>query len=182
MAWAAKHYLASTTTINNNQRLAFELETRLNRTLGLVHLNVSEIEHCLNATATANFPSGRDKKKKGTAKVPEEEEEVVRNELKLFCMTAWHQQQLAYQVFEYLDQGQKGVVVVEDLHRVVSDFFTEDDALDEDDLLEMMALVQQPQQPQQDGNSNTTVVAAGEGLLSKDDLVRIARSINLQEM
>lgn len=71
------------------------------------------------------------------------------------------QTERAKKVFQLLDDAGKGVIVVEDLQRVVNEFL--DENLDADDLFEMIDVVDQ----------------SGNGLLSQDDLVQVARLIGL---
>lgn len=110
----------------------------------------------------------------------------LEEKLTMFCAAAWHQQQLAYRVFDYLDPDGKGVVVVEDLQRAAPEFLWAGDTVgevrnqkkkqkgyhggnneddDDDVLVEMIQLAD----------------SSGEGLLSREDFVRIARRINLHD-
>lgn len=72
------------------------------------------------------------------------------------------QTQSAIRVFEMLDEAGKGMVVLEDLQRVAPEILGEDDARD-DDLVEMV----------------NQVDPSGEGFLTRDDMIRIARKVGL---
>ncbi|GKY92686.1 hypothetical protein MPSEU_000238700 [Mayamaea pseudoterrestris] len=71
---------------------------------------------------------------------------------------AYRQTQRAHRVFRLLDTADKGVVIVEDLQRVCQEL---DQNLEEDELDEMINQYAQ------------------DGLLTKDDLVKIARQVGL---
>ena len=76
------------------------------------------------------------------------------------------QQQVADKVFGLIDIHGKGVIVLEDLHRVVAELGDQDstdDALGEEELQEMLEAVD----------------TSGEGLLGKEDFYRLVRMINL---
>lgn len=75
------------------------------------------------------------------------------------------QTERANKVFEMLDTGGKGVVVIEDLQRAATEFL-DDGSVDDDDLVDMM---------QEFDKSSSD----GEGLLTKDDIVLIARKVGL---
>lgn len=75
---------------------------------------------------------------------------------------AWHRQQRAERAFHLLDEAGKGVVVVEDLRRVVADILHEEELSDQD-LHEMVDEMDQ----------------SGDGLLTKDDFYRLAVKVNL---
>mgnify|MGYP002173329378 CR=1 FL=1 len=77
-----------------------------------------------------------------------------------FAATKWIQMEKAHQAFELIDQGGKGVVVLEDLQRVAQELGED---LTEEELTEMMELVDR----------------SGDGLLRPKDFVRIARKVNL---
>jgi Ca2+-binding EF-hand superfamily protein len=66
-------------------------------------------------------------------------------------------------VFNKLDEHGKGVVVVQDLQRVVSDVFACDDNINDDDLHEMVDMFDE----------------SGDDVLTLNDFIRIARAINL---
>ncbi|KAL7562268.1 hypothetical protein ACA910_004072 [Epithemia clementina (nom. ined.)] len=175
---------------NRNERPnAACLEAMLNRQLGLVHLDCASIvQDCWDIAAIDDDNKRRHKKGAAAHQTTAIE---VEEKLKWFCMEAWHQQQLAYRIFDYLDEARKGVVVLEDLQRVAPEFLADDD--DDDDnnarkkknngshqdeeyddfLVEMMNVVHP--------SSSSSSSAGGDGLLSKEDMVRIARLVNLQE-
>jgi hypothetical protein len=80
------------------------------------------------------------------------------------------QTESAIRVFELLDVDRKGVVVLEDLQRVAPDILGEGtgnsngkDSWKEEDLVQMVAQVDR----------------SGDGLLTKDDMIRIARAVGL---
>lgn len=74
---------------------------------------------------------------------------------------SYQQQQRAKQVFALLDEAGKGVVVLHDLQRVAKDLLD----VPEDDLEEMIREFDQ----------------TGDGLLYPEDIVRIARLVELDE-
>jgi Ca2+-binding EF-hand superfamily protein len=76
---------------------------------------------------------------------------------------SYQQQQRANQVFTLLDEAGKGVVVVQDLQRVVQELFEEE--VNDEDLEEMIREFDQ----------------SGDGLLYPDDILRIARLVGLSE-
>lgn len=76
---------------------------------------------------------------------------------------SYQQQQQAEKVFSLLDEAGKGVVVLHDLQRVVNDIMDED--VTEEDLVEMIHEFDQ----------------SGDGLLFREDIIRIARLVGLQE-
>jgi len=74
------------------------------------------------------------------------------------------QTERARKVFDLLDAAGKGVVVLEDLQRFVGEVLTGGDStIDDDDLMEMVEEFD----------------TSGCGLLSRDDLVLIARKVGL---
>lgn len=119
-----------------------------------MHLDSDEIQLLFTSTTTKNAST---------------DDTELSESLTSYATNAWNQQQLAIQVFQYLDHGGKGVVVVQDLQQVADEFLNtnngNDDPLDLDDLHDMMALA-----------------GASDGLLSKEDFVKIARQINLQNV
>jgi len=92
-------------------------------------------------------------------------EAAVGNELKLqqLAVESYRQNAKAQQVFQLLDHVGKGCVVVQDLQRAVEELELDADDWSVDELQEMMSLF----------DTNDT------GLLSKDDVLRIARQVNL---
>ena len=117
-----------------------------------MHLDSDEIQQLFTSTTTKNAST---------------DDTELSESLTSYATNAWNQQQLAFQVFQYLDHGGKGMVVVQDLQQVADEFLNtnNDDPLDLDDLHDMMALA-----------------GASDGLLSKEDFVKIARQINLQNV
>ena len=67
----------------------------------------------------------------------------------------------AKRVFELLDENGKGVVVLQDLQRVASDVMG-DGKWEDEDLIGMVQLV-----------------AAADGLVTQDDIIRVARKVEL---
>ncbi len=84
-----------------------------------------------------------------------DEESLVR-----FAVTKAIQVDKAYKVFELMDQDGKGVVVLEDLERVAAE---QGEDISREELEEMVQFA--------DGS--------GEGLLTAQDFIRMARKVNL---
>lgn len=80
--------------------------------------------------------------------------------LEQFIIRSYEQTQQAFRVFEHLDEAGKGVVVVEDLQRVCQEL---DQKLDIEEMEEMIQYVNGEE----------------EGMLSKEDVVKIAMQVGL---
>ena len=74
----------------------------------------------------------------------------------------YRQQEKAERVFHMLDEAGKGVIVMQDLQRVYSDVLG-DDEISDDDIVEMVQEVDR----------------SGDGILYKEDMIRIARQVHL---
>mmetsp|Transcript_20909 Transcript_20909/g.27016 ORF Transcript_20909/g.27016 Transcript_20909/m.27016 type:complete len:209 (+) Transcript_20909:171-797(+) len=141
------------TATNNQQEQLNSFQSLLETKLDLEHLDSDALQHIFSSSNSNNNDC-----------------KILSEALQTFAVNSWHQQQLAFQVFYFMDQGGKGVVVLEDLQQVAGEFLNDSggDAAGEIDLEEledMMALA---------GSSTS------DGLLSKEDFVKIARKVNLQ--
>jgi len=92
-----------------------------------------------------------------------ENTEKKHQQLKELAAKNYAQTKRALRAFELLDEAGKGCVVVEDLQRVANEILGEDGQTTEDDLIEMIQQFDQ----------------SGDGVLSKDDFIRIARQVGL---
>jgi Ca2+-binding EF-hand superfamily protein len=85
----------------------------------------------------------------------------LRASLESLAVEKYRQQKKAVLVFNLLDEAGKGVVVLEDLQRVSLEMLGEE--IDDDELVEMIQQVDR----------------SGDGILDKDDMIRIARQVGL---
>jgi Ca2+-binding EF-hand superfamily protein len=87
-------------------------------------------------------------------------DENIKRDLEKLGQQKWIQTSKAERAFALLDEGQKEFVVVQDLQRVATDLLQDATV---DDLHEMVQEFDQ----------------SGDGILTKDDLIRIARKVGL---
>jgi len=85
----------------------------------------------------------------------------AKEQLKQLAVASWNQRYKAERAFDLLDGAKKGVIVLGDLQRVARDILGED--ITDQELIEMIEEVDR----------------SGDGILFKEDFVRVARHVQL---
>jgi hypothetical protein len=126
------------------------------------HLDTADIVACLS------LPPRSTSKRRST---DDNQQPQVEMAMESLVARAYRQTVQANAVFDLLDMDGKGCVVAEDLHRAVAELWTResDESISEDQVEEMMQFAGTDQIDMHDDMK----------ILSRDDLVRIARMVNL---
>ena len=194
-------------------QLIAQFQTCLESHLQLVHVDCSKVSDCLTVLSSDSSNQERNDDDDNTSTKPKKRavtKEEARssssqqptqqaNELQAFCRQAWVQQQLAQQVFAYLDQAGKGVLVWEDLQRVAPEFLFDVSSNDPPMLGEKIAAYQKRKKANHDLEEEQQeqleemmawasrvlgrpMHAVDDLLLTCDDVVQLARTLDLQDV
>jgi hypothetical protein len=141
-----------------------EIAQRLNDRLKkwILHLDTADIVACLSLPPRTTLKSRR---------TDDSQQRKVEMAIESLVARAYRQTVQANEVFDLLDMDDKGCIVAEDLHRAVAELWTResDEGISEEQVEEMM----------QFAGTDKAEMHDDFRMLSRDDIVRIARMVNL---